>query len=369
MKTGRNLQAIATEIKTTQMLKDDLIFPGAMLNLASDGETLASFNHDAPANVGPGYFPNDANHSFSMSDIAHGALSRRLEIPKTYYDKMRRDQPELLAQNVNTWFKGSGQHLVRSLQHPDGSPPTCRAILSERYKFIDNDQVLEKLFPILHEQQGMEVVSAEITPTKFYLKARFPELEREVGLNDAVQSGVVISNSEVGYGSTEVSMLIFRLKCLNGMILAGKAFTQRRVHIGATLETDDNFRIIASSETLRLRDDAFFASLADIVRAAADPDIFADAASTLQDAADQQITGTIQETVKNVTKHFVLSEAEGESVLDNLIRDGDHTKWGIANAVTRTANQIESYDRATELERLGGKVIELSENDWLRLAA
>jgi len=369
MKTGRNLQAIATEIKTTQMLKDDLIFPGAMLNLASDGETLASFNHDAPANVGPGYFPNDANHSFRMSDIAHGALSRRLEIPKAYYDRMRNDHPGLLAENVNTWMRDSSNHLIRTVGNPDGSPPTCRAILSEKYKIIDNDQVMEKLFPVLHEQQSMEIVSAEITPTKFYLKARFPELEREIGLNDAIQSGVVISNSEVGFGSTEVSMLIYRLRCLNGMILADSAFKARRVHIGAAMKTDENFRIIASQETLRLQDEAFYAGLADIVRAAADPDVFQSAAATLQDAADQKIDGTIQETVQNVTKHFSLTESEGKSVLDNLIRDGEYSKWGLANAVTRTANETDSYDRATELERLGGKVIELKENDWMRLAA
>jgi len=369
MKKGRDLQTIATEIRSTQTLKEDLVFPGEILNLSPDGKNLRTY--PPGLNIGTGYFPETAEGGFSgkLSDIAHAGLSRRLEIPKTYYDKMRREQPELLAENVNTWFKESGPHLVRSLNHPDGSLPTCRAILSERYKFIDNAPVMEKLFPILQEQDGMEVVSAEITPAKFYLKARFPELQREVGLNDAVQSGVVIANSEVGFGSTEVSMLIFRLRCLNGMILADKAFTQRRIHIGATLETDDNFRIIASNETLRLRDDAFFAGLADIVRAAADPDIFADAAATLQDAADQKITGDITDTVENVTKRFILSETEGASVLDNLIRDGDYSKWGIANAVTRTANDTESYDRATELERLGGKVIELAENEWLKLAA
>mgnify|MGYP003133977493 CR=1 FL=1 len=368
MKKGRDLQAIAQEISTTQALKEDLVFPGEILNLSPDGQTLQTY---PPAPVGTGYFPEPKEDGFKgkLSDIAHAGLSRRLEIPKGYYDKMRREQPELLAQNVNTWFKESGPHLVRALNHPDGSPPTCRAILSERYKFIDNAPVMEKLFPILREQDGMEVVSCEITPTKFYLKARFPELQREIGLNDAVQSGVVISNSEVGYGSTEVSMLIFRLRCLNGMILADKEFTQRRVHIGATLETDDNFRIIASNETLRLRDDAFFAGLADIVRAAADPDVFHSAAAALQDAADQKIDGTIQGAVENVTKRFLLTEAEGESVLDNLIRDGDYSKWGMANAVTRTANETESYDRATELERLGGKVIELAENEWLKLAA
>ena len=33
--------------------------------------------------------------------------------------------------------------------------------------------------------------------------------------------------------------------------------------------------------------------------------------------------------------------------------------WGLANAVTRSAEDCESYDRAIEMERIGGQVIEL----------
>jgi len=73
-------------------------------------------------------------------------------------------------------------------------------------------------------------------------------------------------------------------------------------------------------------------------------------------------TGKPTEAVEVVVKRYGLSETEGESVLEHLSRGGDLSLWGLANAVTRTANDVESYDRAVELERFGGEVIELPKN-------
>src|SRR5262245_27225407 len=66
---------------------------------------------------------------------------------------------------------------------------------------------------------------------------------------------------------------------------------------------------------------------------------------------------------------FDLNEAERTSVLTHLIRGGDLSQWGLANAVTRAAQDSESFDRATELEAAGGRVIELAPSDWKALAA
>jgi hypothetical protein len=64
-----------------------------------------------------------------------------------------------------------------------------------------------------------------------------------------------------------------------------------------------------------------------------------------------------------------VTEGETSSVLRHLIRGGDLSAWGLANAVTRTAEDVADYDRATELEAAGGRVIELSPSDWRVLAA
>jgi hypothetical protein len=39
------------------------------------------------------------------------------------------------------------------------------------------------------------------------------------------------------------------------------------------------------------------------------------------------------------------------------------------NAVTKTANLVSDYDRATELEAVGGRILDLAANDWSVIAA
>jgi len=51
-----------------------------------------------------------------------------------------------------------------------------------------------------------------------------------------------------------------------------------------------------------------------------------------------------------------------------LITGGALTRWGLVNALTRTAEDVETYDRATDFERFGGQVIELPRRDWERIA-
>lgn len=350
MKTGRSLQAVATEIQETARLRRDLIAPGSAITMTANANEIY---------VGE-------NQVFEVGPAAHSNISRRLGIPKQYYDRMLVDAPELLAQNVNCWMDQSNRHMVRTL---DGPRPVCRAVLSDRYRVMDNDFVMEGIFPALQKEPGMEVVSTEITDNRFYLKARFPTLEREIKVGDAVQSGVVVTNSEVGFGSVSVSMLIFRLICKNGMKVAHKAFSARKNHIGRVLEHDDDFQVIASDQTLELANKAFLSQLTDIVKAAADPDIFHEVVSSMQDAAGREIKGHVEDVIERVTKQYSLTVDEGKSVLDNLIQGGDTSQYGLSNAITRMSQDIESYDRATDLEAIGGRVVDLNENEWFRLAA
>jgi hypothetical protein len=63
-----------------------------------------------------------------------------------------------------------------------------------------------------------------------------------------------------------------------------------------------------------------------------------------------------------------LTEGDKSSVLRHRLRGGDLSAWGLANAVTRTAEDASDYGRATELEAAGGRVIELPPSDWRALA-
>jgi hypothetical protein len=50
--------------------------------------------------------------------------------------------------------------------------------------------------------------------------------------------------------------------------------------------------------------------------------------------------------------------------LRHLIVAGDLSAYGIVNAITHFSQDVEDYDRATEFEALGGKLIELPNSEW-----
>ena len=75
------------------------------------------------------------------------------------------------------------------------------------------------------------------------------------------------------------------------------------------------------------------------------------------------------EAIEVVTKQLLLNQSESDSILNHLIQGGDTSVWGVANAVTRLAHDVDDYDRSVELERAGHDVISLKPSQWRELGA
>ena len=63
-------------------------------------------------------YDNDTEYvePLSVNQIAHRQIGTHLKIPAAYYDRMQAQNPDLLAQNVNTWFEQEpSRRLVRTL--------------------------------------------------------------------------------------------------------------------------------------------------------------------------------------------------------------------------------------------------------------
>lgn len=74
------------------------------------------------------------------------------------------------------------------------------------------------------------------------------------------------------------------------------------------------------------------------------------------------------EAVKVLAKKNSLNEFEQGNILRHLIEGADLSKYGLLNAVTRTAQDVDDYDRATDLEALGGNILVLPRSEWKQLA-
>ena len=73
-------------------------------------------------------------------------------------------------------------------------------------------------------------------------------------------------------------------------------------------------------------------------------------------------------TVEVLADDFHYSADESSGILNHLIRGGDLTAYGLSNAITRTSQDLDDYDRATDLERDGSRILSLSSSSWNKLA-
>lgn len=335
MKQGKTLTDLAAELERQVDAKEDYVADTRTLSMDSNGTSTLSM-----LDIG----------GFDVNGVAHRQIATRLGIPVRYYERLRTEVPDLLDENVNTLFRVKPEkRMVRTL---DG---TARAFLSDRYRRIDNYDIANVVLPILGNMPGAQVESAELTDTRMYLKFILTHTEAEVGVGDIVKAGIVISNSEVGFGAVKVEPLIWRLVCTNGMIVADRGM--KKYHVGRQIEAQvEAAQVVFRDETVKADDKAFMLKVEDIVRAAADETLFQAIVDDLRELGDKKIEGNPVASIQTLAKKEKLSDKEQGNVLRHLVEGGDLSQWGVVNAVTRASQDQVDYDRCTELERLGGKI-------------
>lgn len=191
-------------------------------------------------------------------------------------------------------------------------------------------------------------------------------------MGNVVQGGVSVWNSETGYGTVGAESFIYTLACLNGMTVPMSGL--KKFHLGRRYQGDEERAQEVFRDETRLADDkAFFMKVQDVVRSCLEEDRFKKVIDRINSAAgDNEVESKkgrkIEEVVEVTRKSFGLTEGEGESVLKHLINGGDLSRWGLASAVTRAAQDVESYDRFDDLQRVGGEIIELPKRRWAEIA-
>ena len=346
MKTGRNLQEVLVELDRQNKAKQDFISPAQGMRLREDGHTF-ELNH----------LTTDRQMTFGTTSLFHRQVASALGIPAKYYDLMQSQKPELLAENVNAWFADrTSSYMVRSMDY--GSGQVARALLSERYRRIDNMEIATSVLPLLAGNDQYEVMSCEVTEKRLYLKVVNHRLEMEVRKGDIVQAGVMISNSEVGLGAVSIQPLVYRLVCTNGLIIDD--FGERRNHVGRQAKMAEDFTLY-SDETLKAEDKAFMLKLRDTTMAAIEESRFAQVVDKLKEAAGIPIKGNVQEVVELTGREFGITQDEQNGIFKYLVEGGDLSLYGLTNAVTRASQDVESYDRATALEGIGWQIMQRRE--------
>lgn len=357
MKVGKKLEDLAAEVLRQKDYKRDFIAPTSAMAL--DERTRLHLGDDL---------------EFAVNDLAHQQIGEYLDIGSKYYNRMRTTNPALLAANVNSWFqKDSEPRLLRTL---DG---TSRAFLSNAYRPLDNYDLAEAVLPVLGDLD-LQIVSADITETRLYIKAVSKTIERDVPKGQAIGDGghtffdtvapaVFIGNSEVGKGSLFIEKGTLTKMCTNLAMIPAKGM--RKYHVGGkTLLEDEEVYRLLSDQTKELADKALFAKVTDVLKSAFNEDHFEELVGVIKAGTEREIEPTdVNKVIEVVGNRYAMSATTKASVLGHLVKGGSLTQYALANAVTRAAEDEASYDLASEYERAGGAIMMLSGGEWKALNA
>ena len=310
MKYGRSLQELAIELDRQAKVKKDYVATAGAMQMTAVNENFDLVIGNTP---------------FQLNENAHRQLGLQLKIPAPYYERSER-MARAVPSRVRTIRRVSGDCWNQPLT-----------------------------FAISKPGFSARIESCELTDTRMYIKVVNERIQTEVVPGDIVQAGILISNSEVGMGSVSVKPLIYRLVCTNGMV-ADVGVGKR--HVGRINESVDGDFGIFRDETIEADDRAFLMKIEDTVRAAVDEARFNALVQKLRDAKEAPILpAEAPKVVELAAKEFNIRQNESEGILGHLIAGGDLSLYGLANAVTRHAQDVQSYDRSTELEATGYKII------------
>lgn len=352
MKTGRvrNLSELSNEVLRQKELKRDLLVNTRSLEYQVDVSGQRMNIIDRLTGIKRLEMP--------VNDIAHRQLGTFLNIPAKYYDTMREQNPELLANNINSWMqvREPQQRMVRTLAG------NMRAFLSDSYRMFDNEQLVEMVLPILSKLgQDAQVESCEITQQRMYIKVVNKRVQAEVSKGDIVQAGVIISNSEVGLGAINVQPLVYRLVCSNGMVINEAA--TRSNHRGRRITSDDDYTVF-KQDTIDADNLALSLKIRDRVDEAVSQVTLDKVVQKYRMAKEKEITGDIPTLIDITARDFKLNQDEKNGVLKQLCEDRDYSLYGLANAVTKVSQFVPDYDRATELETVGYDILKINQKQW-----
>lgn len=354
MKKGKSIQELAAELTRINESKRDYIVPVSMMKAVSKNDNVAI------------EFTNGETKQYGLTNWSGSQLATYTDIPKAYFDRISAENPSLAANNINHGLSKmqSDSRMLRTL---DGN---LRGLVSPKFRILDGHDLVETTLPVAIEN-GLTMVSSDITPTRLFMKFLSPKLEGEIKKGDVVRYGLTVSTSDVGAGSVRIEPLIFRLACLNGMI-SSTAF--RKYHVGQNKAENEVFELL-SDRTKEMTDATFWAQVRDVILASLKPENFQREIDKLRVAANEPILNFDLPRVVELTMKAtsITGEKKAQSILAALASGNEGaglTRWGLINSFTRAAQSDDfSYEESIELERAAGNILELPKNQWQTIAA
>lgn len=343
----KTLSELVAELERQKTSRYDVVVPTTQLSVGVDVGTNTIFM-DVPQVQD--HLPNKKHE---ITRYAHEQLATKCNIPQRYYDYMRdQGKLDLLTDNVNTWLPDREKRLIRVMDDK------VRAVLSDRYRIIDNYDVLFEALQEFKKIQAsginVNIKETSLTDRHLYIKVTSPDLTGEVmhyqGKTEPVEAGIIISNSEVGCGAFRVEPFINVLVCQNGLIGEHKL---AKVHLGKERGIG---MIDWSDKTLEYQDMTLWSEIKDLITTTFNPSIFKEWLDKINKVASVEIQKPIL-AVDNIIKKYAIPQSIKDDLVHQFMKETP-TAWGLSMAVTRVAQDQSSYEKQIDLERIGTKILE-----------
>lgn len=307
---------------------------------------------------------------YQPNSVIHSHLSQKLNIPYAYYQRMQSTAPELLQANVNKWlnlYEDKKGLMLRTFESNGGN--IARGLLSDRYGILDNYDVLfAALEAIKLSGVQVEIKEASITDKKMYVHIVAPETEVEATqalrnymktgdrstVGDGIVSGLVITNSEVGFGSFEIRPRAVIIRCDNGLIVKDDRF--RKIHLGAKL---DEGSINWSEHTKQKNFELVISQTKDAVSEFLSAGYLQGIVQKIELASNQVLDNpvdTVQNVIKHVSTKVSIPDERKNSIMNYFITGGDSAASGVFQALTREAQNMNPDDRF-EMETVAFEIL------------
>lgn len=296
--------------------------------------------------------------AFRPNHNAHGQIAEITGIPAKYYNRLLADDAALFAKNVNRWLGVDGKNRMFRAT----TAHKLRAVLSDRYRRIDNYKIAEMVLPVLHDIPGMEIKALNVSDDYMDIYATTPAVQGETRKGDIIQAYCRIRNSETGNGSVRVEPGVLRKVCDNGLILPDHRL--KVTHLGRQIGLEDDLQQVLTSEAQKAIDNALMIAMRDKIRFVMSGEALEKYAEKMGNLTSMEIKGDPAKGIELLTKKVGLTEEEGKNALLQLIKGGDATAYGLLNAVTFLAHDAPTFERASEIEDIGGKVLNLNKTEW-----
>lgn len=325
-----------------------------------------------------GVAPGDGR--YNPTDHADGNIADRLQIPRAYLRRLRTDRPDLYDANINGWLHGestvdptSGEmrrfadptpdprsFLVRAFRGDNGTG-VARALLSDRYRIVDNLDVLTSALDGVRDAGvDVEIEAADLTETRMMVRVACPavhELAPDLladyrspftgatgADNPVISAGLVIGNSEVGGGALTIGPRLRVEVCQNGMAINRDAI--RHVHLGGRM---DDGVIRWSDDTQQRNLDLIRAQTRDAVATFLDVDYVRAKITEMRRNANTVIDKPA-DAVTSVAKALKIPTEHTDAILAHFVAGAQPSAMGLVNAVTSVAQTVDNADTAADME-------------------